>query len=204
MPDRLIESAGQGFEESFGAVMVIFSGQQAGMQVKTGFVGQAFEEVGDQAGAQLADFWRVEMAVKDKVAPPANINSHQSQRFIHRHNSAAHAGDTAPVSQRLLQSASQNNTHILNRMVFINVQVAHGLNGQVKASMAGQSVQHVVKKTDAGLDFGLASAVKVEGQGYIGFIGLAANRCLSLGHHSTRLHQKVCQLIGMSQNHIGP
>jgi hypothetical protein len=31
MPDRLIESAGQGFEESFGAVMVIFSGQQAGM-----------------------------------------------------------------------------------------------------------------------------------------------------------------------------
>ena len=39
--------------------------------------------------------------------------------------------------------------------------------------MAGEALQHVIQKADAGIDVGLARPVKVQGDGDLGLAGLA-------------------------------
>jgi hypothetical protein len=167
-----IQRPGQGLKQRFGPVMVILAGQEPGMQVQPAFVGQTLKKVGDEAGPHLADAVTAKLALKDKVASPTEIDGYQGQGFVHRDNRMTHADDAGAIPQSLGQGPAQHNGNIFNGMVFIDVQIATGFDLQVKPGMAGQGVQHVIQKANAGLDRGLAGPINIELDLDVGFAGL--------------------------------
>lgn len=58
-------------------------------------------------------------------------------------------------------------------MVIINVQIADRLDREVDAGMAGEEIEHMVEKADAGRDISRAGAIEVHGDLDLGFLGLA-------------------------------
>src|SRR3569832_1697551 len=58
----------------------------------------------------------------------------------------------------------------------VDMQVAISLDGDVDAGMAGEQVQHVVEKANAGRNLGDARSVEVHADLDIGFLGLALDR----------------------------
>jgi hypothetical protein len=174
-PDGHIQGAGQSFEESLGPMVVVSASQKPGVQVQPAFVGYALKKVGDERGTHLTDTLGAESAVEDKIAAPAKIHSYQGQSFVQRHNGVAHTGNALPVTQRLSQRPAQNNADILDGVVLINVQVACGLHLQIKASVPGQGVQHMIQKADAGGNFRPAGAIQIESHLYIRFARFAFN-----------------------------
>ncbi len=56
------------------------------------------------------------------------------------------------------------------------MEIAIRLDRDVDAGMAGQQIEHVVEKADAGRDIGHAGAVEVHGDLDVGFLGLALDR----------------------------
>jgi hypothetical protein len=45
--------------------------------------------------------------------------------------------------------------------MLIDIEVAFGRDDEIEGAVAGDEVQHVIKETDAGGDFGLALAVEI-------------------------------------------
>jgi hypothetical protein len=156
-------------------VVIVSAGQQPGMQVQPAFVSDALKKMGDKRRAHLANALGAESAVEDKVTATAKIHRYQGQSFVHGHNGVAHAGDAPAVAQRLGQGPAQNNADILNGVVLVNVQVACSPHLQIKASVPGQGMQHMIQKADAGIDLCLAGAVQIEDYFYISFARFAFN-----------------------------
>jgi hypothetical protein len=85
------------------------------------------------------------------------------------------AADALLVTHRLGHRLAQRDAHVFDRVVAVDVQVAFGLDVQVDQPVAGDLVQHVVEKTDAGGQPGLAGAVKVDADGDLGLGGVAGD-----------------------------
>ena len=66
------------------------------------------------------------------------------------------------VPQCIFNAFPQNDSHILHRVVGVYFQVSAGLKGQVNQGMAGQSIQHMVKKRMPRCDGGASRAVQVQ------------------------------------------
>src|SRR6185312_643607 len=86
---------------------------------------------------------------------------------------AAEAGDAGKIAQRLLHRLADDDGGVLGGVVEIDMQVALGPDLEVDHGMAGETLQHVVEKTDAGVDVGLAAAVQVERHRDFGLAGLS-------------------------------
>jgi hypothetical protein len=67
-------------------------------------------------------------------------------------------------------------------VVTVDVQVANGFDVQVNQPVAGDLVQHVVKKADAGAQIRHACTVQVNAGGDLGFGGVAAYFCNTFGY----------------------
>ena len=82
---------------------------------------------------------------------------------------------------------AQSQRAILGRVVHVDMQVALRPHLEVDEAVPGKGIQHMVEETDAGFNIGLACAVEVDSDRYIGLSRLAAyGRSTSLGHRAPR------------------
>jgi hypothetical protein len=58
-----------------------------------------------------------------------------------------------------MQGVSHHDPDIFDRVVFIDVNVALRLNGQIEEAVPRQQLQHMIEKPDPGVDLSLSSAV---------------------------------------------
>jgi len=89
---------------------------------------------------------------------------------------------------------SQADERVLGSVVFVNVQVAFGMNGEVKESMRGEESEHVIEETDARADASLACAIQIEDEGDVGFVGAAFE-----GYSSHRKMERKARVIAQHQ-----
>ena len=97
------------------------------------------------------------------------------ERFVHGDPGIGHAHDAGPLAQRRVKRLAEGDRHVLNRMMFIHVQVAAGLDSEVEQAVMGHVFPKVVVEADAGAHVGIALAVQVERDGHLGLVGLAVN-----------------------------
>ena len=71
------------------------------------------------------------------------------------------ADDAFLVSHGLCHRLAQCDAYIFNRVVVIDVGIAHGLDVQVDQAVTGDLVQHVLEERDARLEIGCTAAVQV-------------------------------------------
>jgi len=72
------------------------------------------------------------------------------------------AADALFISNRLVYGLAKSNANILDRMVRINVQIARGLNFQINHPMAGNLIQHMLKKSHARVETPEAASVQIQ------------------------------------------
>ena len=72
---------------------------------------------------------------------------------------------------------------IFDRMVGIYFCIAFDADGQVKKSVTGKAVQHMIKKRDSGVNLIFPMTIQVDGQFDIGFFCLSFTACNAVLFH---------------------
>jgi hypothetical protein len=94
------------------------------------------------------------------------------------------APDALFISQGLLEGLADGDAHVFYRVVKVDVGVSLGLHRQIKESMFGKGLEHVVEEGDGSVDLGSALAVEVELDRDLGLLGVAGHFGFScLGRH---------------------
>ena len=168
-------------------MVVVLTVQHLQVQVHHGAVGHGVEELPRHLGVHAAAALPGKGGIVHKIRPPAQIHGAERQRLVHRQHAAAVPHKAGLVAQRLLEGGAQRNADVLDRVVAVYIQIAVAGHAQIKQAVAGKAVQHMVKKADAGVQVGLAGAVKVDGQRDLRFPRVA-------GHSRGACHEKPSSL----------
>ena len=76
--------------------------------------------------------------------------------------------DAPSITKAVFQRSTKAATHVLYRVMAVNVQITGAGNLQIKERMTSQQRQHVVKKTEAGLNFSAARASEIDRDANLG------------------------------------
>src|SRR5579871_2905705 len=89
------------------------------------------------------------------------------------------AGDPPHIAKRLFHRLPERDSDILRGMVMVDMQVTDRLDGDIDPGVAGKQIEHMVKEADPGGDRSDPTAVEIDRNGYVGFLGRAFYRCLA-------------------------
>ena len=150
------------------------------MKVQPPLLGKGFKKVRYVFRRQLADQVALESQVDARVRAPTEIKGNKDQRLVHRDHRMTEASDTTPLAEGLVQRLPKHKSNILDEMMRVPLDVARGLNGEVKQTVPGELLQHVVKHADAGADLVAPPTVQVDLQRDPGLAGLTVYRALAV------------------------
>ena len=153
--------------------MVVLAVEILDMQGDAAGLGEGLEPFLEQLGVHVAQLRLRKIHLPDQIGPVRAVERHPGQGLVHRHQGVAIAADAGPVAQGLGDGLADRDAGILGRVVIVDMQVARGAHGQVHQGMAGQLLEHVVEKADAGQDVVAAGAVEIHFDGNLGLFGLA-------------------------------
>ena len=134
---------------------------------------KALKEIRHQFRLQIADQPRAYLGVHGEGRAPAQVNSRNRQRLIHRHEKVTGAQDAALVAQRAVKALAQRDAHIFDRVVLIDIQIALALQIQIECAVAREEFQHVIEEADAGEDFIMPAALNRQLDRNLRFGGVA-------------------------------
>ena len=98
--------------------------------------------------------------VVHEIGTPTQINRHLREGFIQWDRGESESLDPRLFTQRLVQDLPHDNPDILYGVVFVDFDIALGLNRQVEETMLGEKIEHVVEEPDGGVDSPLPGAVQ--------------------------------------------
>lgn len=153
------------------------------MQRHQRVVDQALKKLVRQIDVESADHRALEIDEKAESRPPGEIEHHPRQRFVERHVSVAVTTQSFFVAQRLRQRLPDRNANVFDRMMRIDMQIAVGAHLKVDQSMAGDLVEHMIEKRNAGRKLSLTGTVKIQTNRNLGFERISGN--FGLPHEGT-------------------
>ena len=174
---RGVQRLGKRLEHGLQLMVVILPVEHLQMQIHHGAVRYGVEKLPRHLGVHAAAALACKAGVVHKVGPPAQIDGAECQRLIHRQHAAAVPHQPGLVAQRFFYGRAQRNADVLNCVVAVYVQVAAAGDAYIKQAVAGEAVQHVVKKADARVQVGPAGAVQVNRQRDLCLPRIAGDRC---------------------------
>ena len=121
------------------------------MQSHAAVGGEGLEKFAQEFSIERADFLGGQIEVPHQIGAAREIERAAHQSVIHSQQAIAVAPNAAFIAESLAQGLPQGDAHIFDRMVVINVQISRAADGHVHQSMAGQLIEHVIEKANAGL-----------------------------------------------------
>src|SRR6185437_15541233 len=112
--------------------------------------GKALKKIKDQFRLQIAYHVSVYLCADNGGGPPAEIHSSYTKSLILGHHKVAGSHDPFFISERFVERLAQRNSYIFHRVVLVNVQIAFGLQLQIKSAVPRKKFKHVVKEANAG------------------------------------------------------
>ena len=85
-----------------------------------------------------------------KYGRPDTSTAACARRLVHRDERVAEPADALLVAQRLRERLAEHDRGVLDGVVALDLDVAHGLHGQVEAGVGAQRGEHVVEERHAG------------------------------------------------------
>src|ERR1041385_598936 len=121
----------------------------------------------------FAYFLPPEFGIPNQPVSSAKINSYLYKAIIHWQAEPVPL-NTAFIAKCNSKYFTQSNTCIFNGVVFVDMQIAPGLNFKIDIAMACNLIQHMIEKMNAGRYFCCAFTIKVELDINISFFSSAA------------------------------
>ena len=157
------------------------------VQVHAQLVAEGEKKIVDQFGRKCADPLLLDRQVVGQKGSSAEINDAVHQGFVERYAGFAKAATAALIAQRGAKRLAQRQADIFNCMMIVNLDVARGLERQIKEAVPGEQLQHMVEKGHPGGNLVLAAAVKLKTEPNVGFVCFAVQVCAALRHLYCRL-----------------
>jgi hypothetical protein len=162
--------------------MLVGAVQQLDVEIAADLAGERPPEVLDQLDVELADSVARLWNSVYRERPAAQIDNRPRERFVHRHISRSEADDPTLVTKRFRESLSKCQCDIFDRVMRVYVEVTGACHFEIKKSVAGKQVEHVIEKADARSDLGGASAIEIDSNLNIGLARCSPFLGYS-GHH---------------------
>ena len=141
------------------------------MQGESAVHGKGPHKLLSEAGIIAPDPGLGHLRVKNQKGAVGEIQDGEAQCLIHGDVGGSKAADALPVSQGPAQGLSQDNTHVLHRVVAVHLEISLGPQFQPQAAVKGKRSEHMVEKADAGGYLDL-SPVQAEVRADVGLLGL--------------------------------
>ena len=154
--------------------MRVHAVQLAYVQREAARVGQRLHELVHKLGVEVPDALRRYLGAVAQAGASAEVYGAEDKRLVHRCEHRAVALDALFVAQRGLQRLAERQTHVLDGVVTVDVQVALTSQLQPHAAVAGELLQHVVKEAQPGGYAGSAS-VQAERERDVGLVGFSCD-----------------------------
>jgi len=87
---------------------------------------ERFQDVGHVLRRQLADPLAHEREVEYRIGPTREVDRDAGKGIVHGHAGVTEAGDARPVTQRAREGVAEDERHVLDGVVLVDVQVARG------------------------------------------------------------------------------
>ena len=118
------------------------------VNIGPGVLSKALEKVGQQFHEQVAHLFGPDAVFVNQGGATSEIDRGYGQGLIHGQNKISGAVDADPISESRSQELPQNNADIFHCVMLIDVEIARGLQTQIKGAMFGEELEHVIEKTD--------------------------------------------------------
>jgi hypothetical protein len=203
--------AREGFKCGLNNMVGIDAVELADVQGHLGVVDHSDKEFAHQLGVIGADALSGNLQAVAQVGATREVEGDLHQRFIQGRNEVTEADDAFTIAQCLRQGHPERNPDIFIGVVVVDVDVACGLDVEVKQTMGGDLVQHVIEEGDACVDIALACAIEADRGGDIGFAGFAVDGGAAAGGESmgdggtlSGLHDSIVDRNGRMPSIISP
>ena len=143
-------------------MVVILAIKRFDMQRDAGIHGESLKEFAHELRVESADPVRMEAGAEDEKGPARNVDGDTGQGLIHGQMYIRIAGDALHIANGLTESLTKRDADIFHRVVVINMQVALRFDRQINERVAGNLVEHMVKKAHPRRDVALACAVEID------------------------------------------
>jgi hypothetical protein len=146
-----------------------------GVEVGSAVGDEAIEEVVEQFHLKIADeadFYRVFV---DESGAASEIDSGDSECFIHWQNEVAGAVDPDAVAQGFGEELAENDAAVFDSVMLIDIKVAGGMQREIETAVLGEQLKHMVEEADAGAHVIAAFTFDLEGAADLRFFGDAFN-----------------------------
>ena len=118
------QSPRESLEEGFDLVVVRPAVHGLDVDVGAGAAGEAFEEVLDKFGLQIADQARANFGFDVMGRAAAEVDSGEAEGLVHGHEEIAGAQDAALIAERLVEGLAERDADVFDRVMLIDVEVA--------------------------------------------------------------------------------
>lgn len=156
-------------------MMGVVTAQVVDVHRDSGMIDETLEELADQVHIELSNHCTGKFDAIDQTRTSRKIDHDPRKGLIKRHVGMAVAAQALLVTHCLGQCLPQGNADVLDSVMPVDVQIAPRLDFNVHHAVAGNLIQHVIKKTDTGRQNRLARTIEVQANGNLGFKGIAGN-----------------------------
>ena len=147
------QSASQSLEDRLGLMMVVGAVQQPDVKVELALMGQALQEVPDQAPRKPPEIRFPNVRVDHRIPPPSEIDRSERKRLIERNEGVRSAGYPPCITERVPQNPAQGNRSVLDQVMPTNMRISLGRDLQIDQPMprnlSKQMIEHPAARLDA-------------------------------------------------------
>ena len=118
------------------------------MQIQPTVGHKGLKKILEQAEIEGLNLSIRQIDVVHEIGTPTQINRHLREGFIQWDRGESESLDPRLFTQRLVQDLPHDNPDILYGVVFVDFDIALGLNRQVEETMLGEKIEHVRLEDD--------------------------------------------------------
>src|SRR6202453_4630992 len=126
--NRAAKRASNRLEARFGDVMAIRAVERLDVQRDPRIAGKGLEEFAHELSVKSADLLGRKLRPEYEERPARHVERDPGQRLVHWQQAIGVAGQAALVAERLRQCLADRDSHILDRVVIVDMAVALGPN----------------------------------------------------------------------------
>lgn len=146
------------------------------VDIHPGSITERLKEVEKHLYGHLSYFFTLELCVPHQPRPAAKIKTHLTQAIVHRKGIAI-ALNASLTAQHLIDARSQCQRCIFNRVMFVDLPITFDYNIQNNTGMLAYLLEHVIEKSQSGINMTNAVSSKIERYTDICFLSGALHGC---------------------------
>lgn len=162
--------------------MTVDAAQIVDVQRHFRVIDKAAKKLTEQIDIEGADLCAGKRHVQFETGTTGEIDNDTRQRLIERHIGVAVTGHALFVADGFIDSLTERNTDIFDRVVRIDMQVALGFDVDIDQAVAGDLINHVIEERYAGVETRFTAAIEIDGYGDLRLQRVAGDSGGTCGH----------------------